>query len=62
MQVKKSEEKGFSNLYGHLIFEKVKTPKFKIGDKVRISKGKRKVFDKGYTENGEKNCLLQMRC
>ena len=26
-------------------------PKFKIGDKVRISKFKRNVFDKGYTPN-----------
>ena len=26
-------------------------PKFKVGDKVRISKCKRKVFDKGYTPN-----------
>ena len=26
-------------------------PKFKIGDKVRISKYKRNVFDKGYTPN-----------
>ena len=26
-------------------------PKFKVGDKVRISKYKRKVFDKGYTPN-----------
>ena len=26
-------------------------PKFKIGDKVRISKYKRKIFDKGYTPN-----------
>ena len=26
-------------------------PKFKIGDMVRISKYKRKVFDKGYTPN-----------
>ena len=26
-------------------------PRFKIGDKVRISKYKRKVFDKEYTEN-----------
>ena len=26
-------------------------PKFKIGDKVRISNYKRKVFDKGYTPN-----------
>ena len=28
-----------------------KKPKFEIGDKVRISKYKRKVFDKGYTPN-----------
>ena len=26
-------------------------PKFAVGDKVRISKYKRKVFDKGYTPN-----------
>ena len=26
-------------------------PKFKVGDKVRISKYKRKTFDKGYTPN-----------
>ena len=26
-------------------------PKFKVGDKVSISKYKRKVFDKGYTPN-----------
>ena len=26
-------------------------PKFKVGEKVRISKYKRKVFDKGYTPN-----------
>ena len=26
-------------------------PRFKVGDKVRISKYKRKVFDKGYTPN-----------
>ena len=26
-------------------------PKFKIGDKVRISKYKRKTFHKGYTSN-----------
>ena len=48
---KENEEKVFSNLYGDLIFEKVKKPKFEVGDKVRISKYKRKVFDKGYTEN-----------
>ena len=30
---------------------KPKKPKFSIGDKVRISKYKRRVFDKGYTPN-----------
>ena len=48
---KENEENVFSNLYGDLIFEKVKKPKFEVGDKVRISKYKRKIFDKGYTEN-----------
>ena len=32
----------------------VSKPKFKVGDKVRISKYKRKVFDKGYTPSGLK--------
>jgi len=30
---------------------RMKFPQFKEGDKVRISKYKRKVFDKGYTPN-----------
>ena len=30
---------------------KPKKPKFSIGDKVRLSKYKRRVFDKGYTPN-----------
>ena len=30
---------------------KPKKPKFSIGDKVRLSKNKRRVFDKGYTPN-----------
>ena len=38
-------------MYGDLIYLKPGKPKFKIGDKVRISKYKRKVFDKGYTPN-----------
>ena len=33
------------------IYMKPGKPKFSIGDKVRISKYKRKVFDKGYTPN-----------
>ena len=33
-------------------------PKFKVGDKVRISKYKRKVFDKGYTPNWTEEMFL----
>ena len=40
----------YYNLYGDM--EQLSSkPKFKVGDKVRISKYKRKVFDKGYTPN-----------
>ena len=47
---KKNEGTVYLNLYGNL--EQVSSkPKFKIGDKVRISKYKRNVFDKGYTPN-----------
>ena len=45
------KKKVFANLYGDLIYLKPKNPKFSIGDKVRISKYKRRVFDKGYTPN-----------
>ena len=34
-----------------MIYLKLKKPKFVIGDKVRISKYKRQIFDKGYTPN-----------
>ena len=33
-------------------------PKFKVGNKVRISKYKRKVFDKGYTPNWTEEIFL----
>ena len=33
-------------------------PKFKVGDKVRIRKYKRKVFDKGYTTNWTEEIFL----
>ena len=36
-------------MYGDLIYLKSKKPKSANGDKVRISKCKRRVFDKGYT-------------
>ena len=48
---KENENKVFANLYGDLIYLKHKNPKFSIGDKVRLSKYKRPVFDKGYTPN-----------
>ena len=48
---KKNESKVWSNLYGDLIYLKPRNPKFAIGDHVRISKYKRRVFDKGYTPN-----------
>ena len=38
-------------MYGYLIYLKQKKTKFSIGDKVRISKYKRRVFDKGNTPN-----------
>ena len=48
---KENEEKVFVNLYGDLIYWKPKKPMFSTGDKVCISKYKRRVFDKGYTPN-----------
>ena len=41
----------FANLYPDEIYKRIKTPKFRIGDRVRISKFKRKLFDKGFTPN-----------
>ena len=50
---KKNESIVFLKLYGDVRSKGVRAPegKFKIGDLVRISKYKRKVFDKGYTPN-----------
>ena len=48
---KKNESKVWYNLYSNLIYTKPGKPAFAIGDKVRISKYKRQVFDKGYTPN-----------
>ena len=48
---KENQEKVFVNLYGDLIHWKPEKQKFAIGDKVRISKYKRRVFGKGYTPN-----------
>ena len=47
---KSNEGTVYFNLYGDM--EQVTSkPKFKVGDKVRISKYKQNVFDKGYTPN-----------
>ena len=47
---KKNEGTVYYNLYGDMEIS-IQKPKFKVGDKVRISKYKRKVFDKRYTSN-----------
>ena len=47
---KKNESTVYFNLYGDM--EQLSSkPKFKVGDKVTISKFKRKVIDKGHTPN-----------
>ena len=48
---KKMQKQVFVNLYEDEIFLKPGKPKFSIGDKVRIRKYQRRVFDKGYTPN-----------
>ena len=54
---KKNESAVYFNLYGDM---KQLSPKsrFNIGDKVRISKYKRKVFDKGYTPDWTEEIFL----
>ena len=47
---KKNKGVVYFNLYGDMQASKNRS-KYKIGDKVRISKYKRKVFDKGYSPN-----------
>ena len=47
----KNSNRVFANLYSDEIYKQVKKPKFRIGDRVRISKYKRKLFDKGFTPN-----------
>ena len=47
---KKNEGTVYFNLFGNLT-QSSSQAKFKVGDKVRISKYKRKLFDRGYTEN-----------
>ena len=54
---KKNENTVYYNLYGDMK-QLSSNPKFKIGDKVRISKYKRKVFDTGYTPNWTQEIFL----
>ena len=46
-----NERKVFANLYGGLIYSKHVQPTFHVEENVRISKYKRKLFDKGFTPN-----------
>ena len=48
---KKNESKVWNNLYSDFIYTKPGKPSLSVGDHVRISKYKRKIFDKGYTPN-----------
>ena len=48
---KVNEKQVFANLNEDEIYFKTKKPKFTNGDKVRLSKYKRRIFDKGYTPN-----------
>ena len=54
---KKNESTVYFNLYGNMKQLSSK-PKFKVGDKVGISKYKRKIFDKGYTLNWTEEIFL----
>ena len=47
----KNSKRVFANLYSGEIYKRIKSPKFRIGDRVRISKFKRQLFDKGFTPN-----------
>ena len=54
---KKNQSVVYFNLYGNM--EQLSSkPKFKVGDKVRISKYKRQIFDKGYTPNWTEEIFL----
>ena len=54
---KTNKETVYFNLYADMEFSKLPS-KFKVGDKVRISKYKRKVFDKGYTANWSEEIFI----
>ena len=48
---KRNERKVFANLFGDLIYSKHVPPTFHVGENVRISKFKRKIFHEGFTPN-----------
>ena len=54
---KKNESTVYFNLYGDME-QRSSQSNFKVGDKVRISKYKRKVFDKCYTPNWTEEIFL----
>ena len=54
---KKNESTVYFNLYGDME-QLASKPKFKVGDKVRISKYKRKIFYRGYTPNWTEEIFL----
>ena len=54
---KKNESTVYFNLYGDMKQLSSK-PKFKVGDRVRISEYKRKLLDKGYTPNWTEEIFL----
>ena len=54
---KKNESTVYFSLYGDR--EQLSSkPRFKVGHKVRISKYKRQIFDKGYTPNWTEEIFL----
>ena len=55
---KRNEGTVYFNLYGDM-GQVTSKPKFKVGDKIRISKYKRNVFDKGYTPNWTEKLFIR---
>ena len=57
---KENENKLWINLYPEFKSSKTSTPKFSIGDNVRMTK-KKKTFDKGYTQRWTEEVLQFLR-
>ena len=58
-EASKKKDKGtvYFNLFGNLT-QSSSQAKFQVGEKVRISKYKRKLFDRGYTENWSEEVFI----